>query len=397
MALTEDRHQEQARDLPHADDAPAIDAPDVSTRGDSSARDGSARPKGGGGAREAKPSLFARMRRHPYILAAVVIVALVVIGAGVLWWLHARNYISSDDAFIDTRTVQVTPQVGGTITAVPVTDNQHVQKGELLLRIDQRDYDAALAQAKAQVEQAQAGVENANAQIAAQQANIAQAKTAVTQAQAALKFSQQQYTRAQNLYARGAGTEQALQQAETDLTQKKAALQASEASETAAEKQLGVLRAQRTSALAQVDAAKASVNTAQVNLDRTTITASEAGSIANLTAAVGGYAQPGQSLMALVPEKVWVTANFKETEIGEMKIGDPVSITVDAYPGKTFKGHIASIQAGSGTAFSLLPAQNATGNYVKIVQRVPVKIVFDGNPGVYLGPGMSVVPTVKIR
>jgi membrane fusion protein (multidrug efflux system) len=101
--------------------------------------------------------------------------------------------------------------------------------------------------------------------------------------------------------------------------------------------------------------------------------------------------------MALVPETVWVTANFKETEIGQMKIGDPVDVTVDAYPGKTFKGHIASIQAGSGTAFSLLPAQNATGNYVKIVQRVPIKIVFDSKPDVYLGPGMSVVPTVKIR
>ena len=395
MALTEDRHRQQDRDLPHADDAPAIEAPDVATRGDSAARERTGRT--GDGTKGPKPSLFARLRQHPYVVAAAVIIALAVIGAVVMWWLNARNYLSSDDAFIDTRTVQITPQVGGSIVAVPVTDDQHVQKGQLLLRIDQRDYQAALAQAKAQVEQAQAGVENANAQILAQQANIAQAKTAVTQAQAALTFSQQQDTRAQNLFSRGAGTQQASQQAETDLTQKKAALQAAQASETAAEKQLGVLRAQRTSALAQVDAARANVNTAQVNLDRTTIAAPEPGFIANLTAAVGGYAQPGQSLMALVPENVWVTANFKETDIGEMKVGDPVSITVDAYPGKTFEGHVASIQAGSGTAFSLLPAQNATGNYVKVVQRVPVKIVFDGKPGVYLGPGMSVVPTVKIR
>jgi membrane fusion protein (multidrug efflux system) len=395
MALTEDRHQEQDRDMPQADDAPAIEPPGVATRREKERHEGD--NESGEKAKRPKPSLVARIRQHPYIVAAVLIAALVVIVAGILWWLNARNYVSSDDAFIDTRTVQITPQVGGTIIAVPVTDNQHVQKGELLLRIDQRDYQAALAQANAQVEQAQAGVENANAQILAQQANIAQAKTSVTQAQAALTFSQQQYERAQNLFGRGAGTQQALQQAQTDLTQKKAALLASQASETAVEKQLGVLRAQRTSALAQVDAAKANVNTAQVNLDRTTITAAQAGSIASLTAATGGYAQPGQSVMALVPETVWVTANFKETEIGQMKIGDPVDVTVDAYPGKTFKGHIASIQAGSGTAFSLLPAQNATGNYVKIVQRVPIKIVFDSKPDVYLGPGMSVVPTVKIR
>jgi membrane fusion protein (multidrug efflux system) len=391
MALTEERHQEQDRDLPQADDAPAIEPPGVATQRDM------ARREDGEDTKDDRPSLAARIRQHPYIVAAVLIAALVVIVAAILWWLNARNYISSDDAFIDTRTVQITPQVGGSIVDVPVTDNQHVQKGDLLLRIDQRDYQAALAQAKAQLEQAQAGVENANAQILAQQANIAQAKTSVTQAQAALTFSQQQYERAQSLFARGAGTQQAQQQAETDLTQKKAALLASQASETAAEKQLGVLRAQRTSAIAQVDAAKANVNTAQVNLDRTAITAAQAGSVANLSAAVGGYAQPGQSVMALVPETVWVTANFKETEISDMKIGDPVEVTVDAYPGKTFKGHIASIQAGSGTAFSLLPAQNATGNYVKIVQRVPVKIVFDDKPDVYLGPGMSVVPTVKIR
>ena len=389
MALTEERHQARERGLPQADDTPAIEPPGVAVARESTQQ--------GPGKDSAAPSLFARMRQHPLIVAAVIAIALLIVVAAVIWWLNARNYLSSDDAFIDTRTVQITPQVGGTIVAVPVTDNQHVQKGRLLLRIDQRDYEAALAQAKAQVEQAQAGVENADAQILAQQANIAQAKTAVTQAEAALTFSQQQYTRAQNLFARGAGTQQAQQQAQTDLTQKKAALMASQASETAAEKQLGVLRAQRTSALAQVDAAAANVNTAQVNLDRTTITAAQAGSIANLTAAIGGYAQPGQSLMALVPETVWVTANFKETEIGEMKVGDPVSITVDAYPGKTFNGHIASIQAGSGTAFSLLPPQNATGNYVKIVQRVPVKIVFDGKPDVDLGPGMSVVPTVKIR
>ena len=392
MALTEERHQDRERDLPQADDAPAIEGPGVAVARAQDATQGKS-----GDADKPAPSLLVRMRRHPFIVAAVVIVALLILVAGLIWWLNARNYVSSDDAFIDTHAVQITPQVGGTIVAVPVTDNQSVEAGALLVRIDQRDFQAALAQAQAQVEEAQASVENFDAQIAAQQANIAQARTAVTQAQAALTFSQQQYARAQQLLTQGAGTQQQAQQTSADLTQKQAALTASQASETAVEKQLAVLRAQRTSALAQVDAAKASVNTAEVNLDRTTIAAAQAGHIANLSAAVGAYAQPGQAVMTLVPRDVWVTANFKETEIGAMKVGDPVDISVDAYPGQTFKGHIDSIQAGSGTAFSLLPPQNATGNYVKIVQRVPVKIVFDAPPPVYLGPGMSVVPTVKLR
>lgn len=344
-----------------------------------------------------EPSRKSALRRHPLIAAALALVILAAIGYGVVWWLNAQHYVSTDDAFIDTRTVQISPQVTGTITAVPVTDNQFVGQGALLVRIDSRDYEAALKQAQAQLEQAKASVANVEAQIAAQQANIDSAKTTVTQAQAALTFSQQQYDRAQRLFKTGAGTEQQEQQARTDLTQKQAALAAAQASLTAAQKQLGVLQAQKQSAQAQIAAAQAAVNTAQINLDRTTINAPVAGRIANLSAAVGMLAQPGATLMTLVPREVWVTANFKETELGKIKVGDPAEIEVDAYPGKTFKGHVASIQAGSGTAFSLLPAQNATGNYVKIVQRVPVKIVFDNPPDVYLGPGMSVVPTVKVQ
>ena len=394
MALTEERHPGSSRDFPHPDDAPAIEPPGIAVERARSRHDDGGKDTSKD---KAAPSLLGRMRQHPYIAAAIVIVALLIIVAGIFWWLRAQHYASTDDAFIDTRAVQIAPQVGGTIIGVPVTDNAKVAAGTLLVRIDPRDYEASLQQSKAQLEQAQANVENVDAQIDAQQANIAQAKTQVTQAQAALTYSQQQFARAQQLLQQGAGTQQAAQQAQTDLTQKKAAVIAAEASATAADKQLGVLRAQRSSALAQVDAAKAAVNTSQVNLDRTTITAAQAGRIANLKAAVGAYTPPGQAVMTLVPNDVWVTANFKETELGDMKVGDPAEISVDAYPGKTFKGHIDSIQAGSGTAFSLLPAQNATGNYVKIVQRVPVKIVFDNVPDVYLGPGMSVVPTVKVR
>jgi membrane fusion protein (multidrug efflux system) len=134
-----------------------------------------------------------------------------------------------------------------------------------------------------------------------------------------------------------------------------------------------------------------------VDLGRTVINAPTNGRVAKLTAATGAYAQTGQALMEIVPDEVWVTANFKETQLSDMRAGQPVDIAIDAYPDKTFHGHVDSVQAGSGAAFSLLPAENATGNFVKIVQRVPVKIVFDDPPDVYLGPGMSVVPSVKVR
>jgi membrane fusion protein, multidrug efflux system len=337
------------------------------------------------------------LRRHPWATAAVAIAIIVVLAAALIWWLNARHYESTDDAFIDARTVQISPQVGGVIVDVPVTDNQPVTAGSPLVRIDPRDYQVAVAQAQAQLEQAQAAVANMDAQIAAQIANIDQAKTNVTQTNAALVFSREEQARYAQLLANGAGTQQRSQQANSDLTQKQAAFAAAQAAEIAVEKQLGVLQAQRQSTLAQVDAARAQLSQAELNLSRTTINASVDGRVVRLTAAKGAYTQPGQALMAVVPRVVWITANFKETQLTDMHVGQHVDIEVDAYPGKTFQGHVDSIQAGSGVVFSLLPPENATGNYVKVVQRVPVKIVFDNPPDVYLGPGMSVVPTVKVR
>ena len=172
--------------------------------------------------------------------------------------------------------------------------------------------------------------------------------------------------------------------------QAKASFAAAQANAVANEKQEGVLKA-------QLESARAQLAQAATNLSRTIITAPVAGRVTQLTAAKGAYAAVGQALMMFVPRDVWVTANFKETQLDLMHPGQPVDIEIDAYPDRTFEGHVDSVQAGSGTAFSLLPAQNATGNYVKIVQRVPVKIVFNKPPDVLLGPGMSVVPTVKVR
>jgi membrane fusion protein (multidrug efflux system) len=181
------------------------------------------------------------------------------------------------------------------------------------------------------------------------------------------------------------------------LQQKKAAYQAAEAAVTAAQKQVAVLAAQRQNAAGQLDQARAAQEQAQTNLARTVLAAPIAGRVSKLSAAKGAYAPVGTALMMFVPREVWVTANFKETQLADMRPGQPVDIALDAHPGRTFPGHVDSIQAGSGAAFSLLPAENATGNYVKVVQRVPVKIVFDQPPDVPLGPGMSVAPRVRVR
>jgi membrane fusion protein (multidrug efflux system) len=315
-----------------------------------------------------------------FLIAVITIVTLVAV---LLWWLHARQYQSTDDAFIDARTVQISSQISAAVVDVPVDDNQMVEKGTVLVRLDDRDY-------VAQRDQAVANVANLNTQIAAQRAKIEQANKQVTQAEAALTFAQQQDERYQKLTSQGTATVEQAQQYKSNLLQSQASYAAAQANAVATDKQIPVLQAQLQSAQAQLEQA-------QTNLSRTIITAPLDGRVTHLTAAKGNWAATGAALMMFVPREVWVTANFKETQLDLMRPGQPVEIDVDAYPDKTFKGHVDSIQSGSGTAFSLLPAENATGNFVKIVQRVPVKIVFDNPPDVLLGPGMSVVPTVKVR
>ncbi len=346
---------------------------------------------------DAKPRSPGLLRRHPYIVALVVLATVVATVAAVMWWLHARDYESTDDAFIDARNVSISPQVVGTIIRVPVTDNQRVETGGLLVEIDPLDYEASVAEAQAQVEQANAAIVNLDSQVEAQQARIDQAQKQVVQAQAVLTFAQQESGRAQDLVKRGAGTEQAAQQTGSNLVQAQATVASAQANAIAAQKQIPVLAAQRQSAEAQLKQMQATLQHAKDNLQRTRLTAPEPGRTTKISAAVGALAQPGQVLMIFVPETKWVTANFKETQLALMRPGQPADIAIDAYPGRIFHGHVDSIQAGSGAAFSLLPPENATGNFVKVVQRVPVKIVFDTPPDVYIGPGMSAVPTVKVR
>jgi membrane fusion protein (multidrug efflux system) len=335
-------------------------------------------------------------QKHP--IAMIVCLGLIVAGfiAGIAWYLHARHYESTDDAFIDGRPVLVSPQITGNIISVNVTDNQIVRNGDLLATIDTRNYKAAVDQAEGQIHQDEASTKNIDAQIAAQRAQIDQATQQVTEAQATLKFSTDENARYQDLVQKGAGTVQRAQQASSDFTGKQAALDAATAAKMVAERQIDVLNAQKIGAAAQLDQATAQKDRADADLQRTELRATVDGRVTKLTAAVGALAAPGQSIMVVVPTDIWVTANFKESQLRDMRVGQPVDISVDAF-GRTFPGRVDSVQAGSGTAFSLLPAENATGNYVKVVQRVPVKITFDQRPEVELGPGMSVVPTVTVR
>jgi membrane fusion protein, multidrug efflux system len=343
------------------------------------------------------PSWGDSLRQRPWLIGSVVIGVLCAVVGGVLWWLHARQFETTDDAFIDARTVSISSQVSGAIRELNVTDNQVVGAGAVMAQLDDSIYQAQLGQAKAQVEQSQANIANLDAQLDSQRSRIDQANRQVTEAQAALAFSQQEYDRYMELVKTGSGTEQRAQQASSDRTQKQAAFAGAQSNAITVQKQLAVLETQRSAADAQLKAAQAGQRLADTNVEYTVIKAPVDGRVTKLSGTKGTYLQPGQSIMMFVPNELWITANFKETQLDFMRPGQAVDISIDAFPDRTFGGHVDSLQSGSGTAFSLLPAENATGNYIKVVQRIPVKIVFDQKPDIQLGPGMSVVPTVKIR
>jgi membrane fusion protein (multidrug efflux system) len=405
MVQTPDETQDRSRQRqPGAEGgarsaAPNATSNDAAERRAREHRERSAPEKAGGSdpPPSKQASWWSIVRRRPLATGAVAIVIIVAAAGGPIWWLNARQYESTDDAFIDARTATISSQVNGAIVEIPVTDNQLVEPGGVLARIDDRDYRVAADQAKAQIDQAKANISNLDAQIDAQQARIEQAEKQVSESQAALTFAQQEDARAQDLVRKGAGTQQRAQQTASDMRQRQAAFDGAEVNLVVAQKQIAVFKTQREVSAGQLEQAQAAKDQADVNIARTVIVAPTAGWATKIMAAKGNYAQTGQALMMFVPRELWVTANFKESQLTNMRAGQRVDINVDAYPGRAFRGHVDSIQAGSGATFSLLPPENATGNYVKVVQRVPVKIVFDDTPDVYLGPGLSVVPNVKVR
>jgi membrane fusion protein, multidrug efflux system len=337
-----------------------------------------------------------RRRMRAFTLGAAALA--LAVGGGYVNLNHAQHFQSTDDAFIAARQIAIAPKISGYIKEVPVTDNQHVAQGDVIARLDDRDFRVALEQANAQVAAAKASIESYAAQLTVQQAQIAASEAQLDQAQAALVFAQQQAVRYNELAKTAAGSLQNAEQYSSQLAQQQATVRSAQAALDVAKRQIDQLKAQLANAQANLAQANAQRDQAELNLSYTAVTAAQAGRVVNLTASAGEFAQAGTNLTMFVPDEIWVTANFKETQLDAMRPGQPVTLNIDAYPERKIIGRVASVQPGSGTAFSLLPAQNATGNYVKVVQRVPVKIVIENAPAdVALGPGMSVVPSVRVN
>jgi membrane fusion protein (multidrug efflux system) len=336
------------------------------------------------------------------LLIAALILAVLAAAAiyGDYYRTTGRFLVTTDDAYVNAHSVLISPKVSGYISEVPVDDNQAVKAGELLARIDPRDYQTALDQARANVAAAQASIDTLNQQVAQQKLTVEQANQTVASDQAALIFSQQDYQRYTDLAKTGYGTVQRAQQAQADIREKQATLQHDTTAVQAAEQQIDVFQAQLAQAKATLAQQNAMEHQAELNLSYTTITAPVNGTVGVRTLRVGEYVQPGTQLMAVVPlQAVYITANYKETELTDMRPGQPVTIAIDTFPGVTVHGHVDSVAPASGQEFALLPPDNATGNFTKIVQRIPVKIIVDqGDPlAGLLRPGMSVEPTVDTK
>ncbi len=395
MSGTDDKHQDddapKGRDTqePGKGNADGQDAREDSPEGDDE-DDG---PK--------KPPIYKR----PLFWIIAIPVLLVLIIGGTLYYLHARQYESTDDAFVDAHIVRIAAQSAGQLTQVAELDNRHVDAGRLLAVIEPSGPETQLDQARANVDQARAQYGQAVAQIDAAIATRRQAEAQARGPLADAVKAAQDLARYQALLRLdpNAVAGQQLDQARAAARSTAAEARAARRQVDSAHAQVTVAERQANAAQAAVGARQAVVRQAQVTLGDLRLTAPVSGQVVNRQVNVGSYVAPGTQLMAIVPDRMWVTANFKETQLTLMRIGQPVTIKVDAYPDVAFRGHVDSIQRGAGQAFALLPPQNATGNYVKVVQRVPVRIEFDRDrdspdPRRYpIGPGMSVLPTVKVR
>jgi membrane fusion protein (multidrug efflux system) len=334
--------------------------------------------------------------------------------AGLVYMINSAAYQSTDDAFIDGHIVPVSAQVAGRVQSVYVDDNQSVSKGHLVVELDPRDFDvavrqkaAALASSQAQAIATQAAGQEAIAHVKTEQATVESDQATAAADAAQSDKAQSDLKRNEDLFKTKVVSPQ-------DVDQFRATAKSAQATLTAAEKKVLSDEALVSEARAQVDTyigllqtvnaqireSDANLTSAKLNQSYTKVSAPQSGWVTQKSVEPGAYVQAGQNLFALVPKQVWVTANFKEDQIRQMRPGQPVEVEVDALRGQKFRGRIDSMQAGSGARFSLLPPEDATGNYVKVVQRVPVKIVFDeplntGN-GLPFGPGESVVPTVKV-
>jgi membrane fusion protein (multidrug efflux system) len=328
-----------------------------------------------GGVRISRPKL-----KRAGLALGVIAVVFAAADYGWYYWTTGQYLVSTDDAYVDVHSAVISPKISGYISDVPVNDNQSVKAGQTIARIDPRDYQTALDQAGANVAAAQATIETLTQQIAQQHLVVEQARQQVASDQAALVYSQQDFQRYTDLERTGYGTVQRAQQAQSDIVQKQAKLDSDKAGVASAEKQIAVLQGQLEQARASLAQQQANEHQAELNLSYTTITAPFDGTIGVRNIQLGQYVQPGTQLMAVVPlQSVYITANYMETQLTHVRAGQPVTINVDTFDGTVVHGHVESVAPASGQQFALLPPDNATGNFTKIVQRIPVKIAVDPN------------------
>jgi len=348
----------------------------------------------------AVPEMPPQAKRRPLVWALMGAAVVAASAAGVYYYVQSLAFESTDDAFIEGHVVPVSSRVPGHVRTVFVTDNQWVEKGTLLAEIDPPDYETKLTAARAALETARSTCAARATAVAAAKAGLAQAKADQSAAAARHERAEAKLKRIAPLVPEHAASQDALDEVS-------AAVQVAQADVRAVAEKVHVQESNVEQAIAAAAAAESAVQQAEaevkqveLNLSYTKIKAPIAGHVTRKSVENGAFVQVGQPLMALVDPDVWVIANFKETQLAKMQPGQPVEITVDTHPDIKFAAKIDSIQRGSGARFSLLPPENATGNYVKVVQRVPVKIVFDDIKQVEkygLGPGMSVIPVVKIH
>ena len=352
----------------------------------------------GAAAAQAKPGPKRSVRKP----IAFGVLALLLAGAawyGYAWWTEGRFMVSTDDAYVGADTSIIAPKIAGYVKSVPVDNNAHVAAGTPLLLIDDSDYRIALQQAEAQVTAEQATIDRIGQQIAAGHAQVGQAEAELASAQALAANAKRTSERATALAGRSVGTQQAADDARAALLQANAGVDASRAGVNTAEANVAVLAAQKTEAERVLDQYKLVVAKAELDMDHTIVRAPFDGVIGNKAAEPGEYIQPGERLMALVPLKdVYIDANFKETQLEGLRPGQKARISVDAYPDLALEGTVESVAPASGSIFSLLPPDNATGNFTKVVQRVPVRVKIENVPAdLLLLPGLSVELTVNTR
>jgi len=341
-----------------------------------------------------------RTRLVRRLLMASAAVALL---AGASWygweyWTVGRYLVSTDDAYVKADNTTVAPKVSGYISEVLVGDNEQVKAGQVLARIDDRDFKVALDQARADVAAADAALASKRAQLEVQQAVIAAATATLDVDTAAETFASQENKRYTDLAKTGFGSVQNAQAAQSRDAGALAAIERDKANLASAQKQLALLKAEIAQAAAASTRAVAIERQAELNLGYTTILAPIEGVVGNRTLRAGQFVQAGTLLMSLVPSAgAYVIANYKETQLTHVQVGQRVDIDVDMFPGNVVHGHVDSLAPASGQEFALLPPDNATGNFTKVVQRIPVKIALDGEASIELRPGMSVIPTIQTR